>query len=77
MFVWEAHLSTVKAGKSSLTSLLYLGRTADQLLWVHKIGSWGNLECFLFGHIATIILHENPGNTSIELLLDVRLFICL
>ena len=29
MFVWEAHLFTVKASKSCLTSLLYLGRTAD------------------------------------------------
>ena len=37
MFVWEAHLSTVKAGKSCLTSLLYLGCAADQLLWVQKL----------------------------------------
>ena len=29
MFVWEAHLSIVKTSKSCLTSLLYLGRTAD------------------------------------------------
>ena len=37
MFVWEAHLSTVKAGKSCLTLLLYLGCTADQSLRVHKL----------------------------------------
>ena len=37
MFVWEAHLSAVKASKSCLTSLLYLGRTADQLLQVQKL----------------------------------------
>ena len=77
MFVWEAHLSTVKASKNCLTSLLYLEHTADQLLQGAKIGRWGNLERFLFGHIATVILHDNHGNTSIELLLDVRLFICL
>ena len=78
MFVWEAHLSTVKASKSCLTLLFYLGRTADQLLRVQKLkGAWSNLERFLFGHVATVILHENYGNTSIELLLDVRLFICL
>ena len=29
MFVWEAHLSTIKASKSCLTLLLYLGCTAD------------------------------------------------
>ena len=74
MFVWE---STVNDSKSCLTSLLYLERTADQLLQGAKIGRWGNLERFLFGHVATVILHENHGNTSIELLLDVRLFICL
>ena len=28
------------------------------------------------GHEATFTLHRNHGNTSIELLLDVRLFIC-
>ena len=38
---------------------------------------WGNLECFLFGHVTTAILYRNHGNTSIGLLLDVRLFICL
>ena len=39
MFVWEAraHLSTVKASKSCLTSLLHLGCTADQLLRVQKL----------------------------------------
>ena len=77
MFMWEAHLSTVKASKSCLTSLLYLRRTADHILRVQKIGRWGNLERFLFGHVATVILHENHGNTSIELLLDVRQFIYL
>ena len=40
MFVWEAHLSTVKAGKSCLTLLLYLRRTADQLLRVQKLVGW-------------------------------------
>ena len=34
MFLWEAHLSTVKASQSCLTLLLYLGRTADYLLRV-------------------------------------------
>ena len=37
MFVWEAHLSTVKASKSCLTSLLYLGRTADKVLRVQNL----------------------------------------
>ena len=74
MFVWEAHLSTVKASKSYLTLPLYLERS---IAVGAKIGRWGNLEHFLFEHIASIILHTNYGNTSIELLLDVRLFICL
>ena len=47
MFVWEAHLSTVKASKSCLTLLLYLGRTADQLLRVPKLvgGITWNASC--------------------------------
>ena len=47
MFVWEAHLSTVKAGKSCLTLLLYLERTADQLLRVQKLvgGVTWNTSC--------------------------------
>ena len=47
MFVWEAHLSTVKASKSCLTLLLYLGRTADQLLRVQKLvgGITWNASC--------------------------------
>ena len=47
MFVWEAHLSTVKASKSCLTSLLYLRRTADQLLRVQKLvgGVTWNASC--------------------------------
>ena len=47
MFVWEAHLSTVKASKSCLTSLLYLECTADQLLRVQKLvgGVTWNASC--------------------------------
>ena len=47
MFVWEAHLSTAKAGKSCLTLLLYLERTADQLLRVQKLvgGVTWNTSC--------------------------------
>ena len=52
--------------------------SADQLLRVEKlVGGVLNLERFLFEHVATVILYRNDGNTSIELLLDVRLFICL
>ena len=77
MLVWEAHLSTVKASKKLLDFAF--------VSWVHsrsiaagaKIGGWGNLERFLFGNVATVILHRNYGNTSIEFLLDVRVFICL
>ena len=36
-----------------------------------KTGRWDNLEHFLFGLIATVILYKNHGNTSIELILDV------
>ena len=74
MFVWEVHLSTVKASKSCLTLPLYLEHS---IAVGAKIDGWGNLEHFLFGHIASVILHKNYGNTSIELLLDVRLFIYL
>ena len=65
----EPRLSTVKAG------LLYLGCTADLLLGVQKLvgGEFGTLP----GHVATVIVHRNHGNTSIELLLEVRLFISL
>ena len=47
MFVWEAHLSTVKANKSCLTLLLYLECTADQLLRVQKLagGVTWNASC--------------------------------
>ena len=47
MFVWEAHLSTVKASKGCLTSLLYLECTADQLLRVQKLvgGVTWNASC--------------------------------
>ena len=47
VFVWEAHLSTVKASKSCLTLLLYLGCTADQLLRVQKLvgGVTWNASC--------------------------------
>ena len=69
MFVWEAHLSTVKVNKSCLTLLLHLECPAD---WGAKIGGWGNLERFLFGHVATVLLHRYHG---VELLLDIRLFI--
>ena len=64
--MWEAHLSAVL--KSCLISFCILAQ---------KISTcrWGNLECFLFGHVATLILRRNHGNVSIELLLDA--FICL
>ena len=65
----EPRLSTVKAG------LLYLGCTADLLLGVQKLVG-GELET-LPGHVATVIMHRNHGNTSIQLLLEVRLFISL
>ena len=45
-----------------------------------KLVGGGKLECFLFWHVATLVLQRSRGNTSIELLLDVshvRLFICL
>ena len=47
MFVWETHLSTVKASKSCLTSLLYLGRTADKVLRVQNLvgGVTWNASC--------------------------------
>ena len=47
IFVWEAHLSTVKASKSCLTSLLHLECTADQLLRVQKLvgGVTWNASC--------------------------------
>ena len=47
MFVWEAHLSTVKASKGYLTSLLHLECTADQLLRVQKLvgGVTWNASC--------------------------------
>ena len=47
MFVWEAHLSTVKASQSCLTLLLYLGCTADYLLRVQILvgGITWNTSC--------------------------------
>ena len=47
MFVWEAILSTVKASKNCLASLLYLERTADQLLRMQKLvgGVTWNASC--------------------------------
>ena len=47
MFVWEAHLSTVKASQICLTLLLYLGRTADYLLRVQILigGITWNASC--------------------------------
>jgi len=56
MFVWEVHLCTVKV------AWLCCARWKSRLFAAGaKIGRWGNLERFLFGHIAAVILHRNYG----------------
>jgi len=74
MFVWEAHLSTVKDNRSCLTLLLHLECPAD-LIRVQKLvgGVTWNASCLGTKQLF-YCMHRNHG---VEFLLGVRLFICL